>query len=108
MARTTCAADDLHAGAARARNDRFRRAHVDAVDLAREQRLHQRSAGLDLQEFDLQPAFGGEAAFVDHGDEAGVALGFKDAVFPDFLLRLRAGEADGERNGGRCKCLVHG
>ena len=87
------AADDLDAGAAHARNDRFRRAHVDAVDLARDQRLHQRGAGFDLQEFDFQPALGGKAAFVDHRDEACIALGFKDAVLPDFLLRMGGGEA---------------
>ena len=95
------AADDLDAGAAHAGDDRFRRAHVDAVDLAGDQRLHQRGAGFDLQDLDFQAVLGGKAAFVDHGDEAGVALGFQDAVLPDFVLRLRRRDAeDSARNGG--------
>ena len=60
-------------------------------------RLHQRGAGLDLENFDLQAVLGAEAAFVDHGDEAGIALGFENAVLPDFLLRARGREtADDE------------
>jgi len=87
------AADDLDAGAARGRHDGFGGAHIDAVDLTRDQRLHQRIAGFDLQQFDLQSALGAEAALVDHGDEAGIALGFKDAMLPDLFLRVASRKA---------------
>src|SRR5262249_9032051 len=85
------AADYLDTGSPHASDNRFRRTHVNAVDLAGDERFHQCRAGLDLQKFDLQTAFGSKTAFVDHSDKACIAFGFEDAVLPDFFLRVDGG-----------------
>src|SRR4029450_14115715 len=71
----------------------------------RDQRFHQSRAGLYLQKLDCQSALRGEAAFVDHRDEAGIALGFEDAMLPDFFLRLGSVEATQQRECERQICL---
>src|SRR5262245_38417130 len=64
------------------------RAHVHAIDLTGQEGLHQRGAGFDLQNFKFQAALGSKTAFVDHRDEARIALGFEDAMLPNLFLRV--------------------